>query len=67
MQNVKKKKQVRVVNADNFSIEEFGIKNGDVYDVISEKSGEKKYGYLIYTKKNRAIVLYSTEVEVIEK
>lgn len=58
-------KQIKIINVDEFTKNEFKINNGEIYNVDSEGKGEKLYGYCITTKENRAIVMYEHQVEVI--
>ncbi len=43
----------------------YEIKPGQVYEVKGEGKGEQRYGYLIYTKTGKAIVIYENECEVL--
>lgn len=59
------KKRIKILHADKFMNDVFKVKEGDIYTVVSEAHGEAKYGFLINTKNKKSIVVYRSEVEVI--
>lgn len=43
----------------------YAFEIGDVYDVISEGQGEKKYGYMVTAKNGLPLVVYKDECEIV--
>lgn len=39
----------------------FSVEVDQVYEVVGHAKGEEKYGYLIYTQKGKAIVIFESE------
>ncbi len=60
------KKQIKIIEVDEFTNKNFKVEVGETYDVEHEAMGEKRYGYLINTKNGRSIVMYKSQVEEIE-
>lgn len=65
----KKVKKIKIIKIPDYIKEQYGIKIGDKFEVIRSQLNEDipaKMGHLIYTKKNKAIVVYDGEVEFIK-
>lgn len=65
----KKSKKIKITKIPEYVTEQYGIKVGDKFEVIRSQLNEDvpaKMGHLIYTKKNKAIVVYDSEVEFIK-